>query len=80
MTISKVIKVIIIWILFLASGFLYSNFNVFASESDTEILCSSIPFEKAAVILSLPENDLQKSHRELMYLQRNLQFAVYLTR
>ena len=77
MTISKVIKVIIIWILFLASGFLYSNFNVFASESDTEILCSSIPFEKAAVILSLPENDLQKSHRELMVSPEDVKNKTY---
>ncbi len=77
MTINKGLKITIIWILFLASGFLYSDFKVFASESDTEDLCSFIPLEKAAVILSLPENDLQKSNRELMVSPEDVKNKTY---
>lgn len=75
MTIRKVVKITILWIFFLASGFLHSDFKTFAS--DIENLCSFITIEKAAVILSLPENDLQKSHRELMVSPEDVKNKTY---
>ena len=77
MIISKVFKITIIWVLFLAAGFFHSGFKAFASESNTENLCSFIPLEKAAEILSLPANDLQKNHRDLMVSPEDVKNKTY---
>ncbi|MBA3011913.1 MAG: hypothetical protein KKF12_09035 [Proteobacteria bacterium] len=77
MTINTALKITILWILFLASGFLHSDFKTFASESDIENLCSFIAVEKAAAILSLPVADLQKSHRELMVSPEDVKNKTY---
>ncbi len=79
MTIRKVLKAktMIIWVLVLASGILLSAFTALASESGIADLCSFIPLEKAAAILSLSEDDLQKSHRELQVSPEDLQNNTY---
>jgi len=77
MTIRKALKITSLWVFILGSGFLYSDFKTFASESDIENLCSFIVIEKAAAILSLPENDLQKSHRELMVSPEDVKNKTY---
>jgi hypothetical protein len=77
MMINKRLKVTIFGILFLAAGFLSSDFKALAAETGIETLCSSIPLKKAAVILSAPENDLQQSHRELMVSPEDIQKKIY---
>jgi hypothetical protein len=77
MTINRVLKILMIWILVPVSGGLFFDFRALASETDVENLCSIIPLEKAAEILSVPENDLQMSNRELMVSPEKVKNKTY---
>jgi len=74
---NKTLRITTIWVLFLASGLLDSGVKVLAAETNAENLCSIITLDKAAVILSVPEDDLHKNYRELMISPEDIENKTY---
>jgi len=73
---NNVFKRVIIWVVFLSSGWLFSYSTAPASENQS--LCNAVPFEKAAKILLTKESDLEKNTRELMVSPEDIKNKLYL--